>query len=834
MVSPVQVILNPENFEEARETGGGGPNKEFFPGRDKDFLGHKRHLLRQISKISRALSNQSDTDIGYLKVVLRREAWAKSHRPFRSLFKLDLVPVVGGIDLGEMLFEVNPEVLSLVAREVKQSEETTTWKLNKRTGKLFPNPSRRRSETGAIERIEIYGPDDRRAFTLEQAISWLSNPVTGGSYQIELFDAPPPRNTLDALDDRHRNLFASFLDGLGRIGNGLTVQRLVTRERSQPRLQMRLSTSVEPPTILLQPVKGERRRSLSRFDASEKRHGMLLSFLEKHPLVRRIELPGVLIRSARQGRVRPGMPLLPGRNTAKVYPKVGVIDGGIDDVLGDWIVDRWNILAEDDADSAHGTFIGGLLIAASSLNGNEVCSEPDGADLVDIAVFPSEDDPGAFANYYPGGLPEFFDEVEFAVAEARSRHGVRFFNMSLNVRQPASTDVYSAHAARIDQIAEDHDAIIFVSAGNLDSNNKRPEWPDDEAQALANLAAARDDRMLMPSESIRNVSVAAVNPPDTAPSICRAPACYSRRGPGIRAGVKPDFAHVGGSGSPHDPLGHGLFSLAPGNTVVDGCGTSYATPMVAKTASVLDSMIEGDVSRETLLALMVHHAETPTVLRARSISILARHLVGHGVPVSSSSMLENDDHQITLVVASRIREGQQVNFRFAWPASLVTAEGKCRGRAKLTLVSTPPIDPRFGSEFVRVNVEASLQQEDPKKGINGGWIGRLDPVYLPEKADHPTIEAELIEHNLKWAPAKIFAKTMSRGVGRSSNWRVLVSYLTRAGEAMPENGVPFTAVLTIEDPRKESPVFNDMRQTLNAIGVQLSDIRTAARITTRV
>jgi len=61
-----------------------------------------------------------------------------------------------------------------------------------------------------------------------------------------------------------------------------------------------------------------------------------------------------------------------------------------------------------------------------------------------------------------------------------------------------------------------------------------------------------------------------------------------------------------------------------------------------------------------------------------------------------------------------------------------------------------------------------------------------------------------------------------------------VEYLTRDGERIPDNGIPFTAILTIFDPNEEEPVFNDMRQTLQSIGVQTVDIKTAARIVSRV
>jgi hypothetical protein len=150
------------------------------------------------------------------------------------------------------------------------------------------------------------------------------------------------------------------------------------------------------------------------------------------------------------------------------------------------------------------------------------------------------------------------------------------------------------------------------------------------------------------------------------------------------------------------------------------------------------------------------------------------------------------------------------------------------------LVSTPPLDPRFGSEFVRINIDGALQQEDFDKKGKLHWRGRLDPIYLPGKAEAPVVEAERIEHGLKWSPVKAFARTMPQGIGKSSNWRLFVEYLTRAGEQAPDTGVPFTAILTIADPERKRPIFADMRQSLQALGVRIEDIRTAARVATRI
>ena len=45
MASPIQIILDPGEFqEEVRDAGGGGPKKDFFAQRNDDFRAHKRVL----------------------------------------------------------------------------------------------------------------------------------------------------------------------------------------------------------------------------------------------------------------------------------------------------------------------------------------------------------------------------------------------------------------------------------------------------------------------------------------------------------------------------------------------------------------------------------------------------------------------------------------------------------------------------------------------------------------------------------------------------------------------------------------------------------------------
>ena len=393
MASPVQIILNPENYEEAREAGGGGGRKDFFAHRDAEFLAHRTALMGQIDAIANAIIAQSQGDIGYVKVILRREAWAKSHRPVTSLFRADRTPLVGGGDLGVMLIEARPEPLRRVAAEIYRAETHTEMRFNEQKQKDEPYPSARKSETGAIDRIEIYGSSDRRSFSVKDAVAWLSNPITGSGYQVELFDSPVPRSEWDRVDAGRRRLAESFVAGFSAVDHGLTVDRLPNYGHKQPLLSVRLDQSSSRPVLRLnESTASERRRDLATFDADIEPHVRLLTFLDSHPLVRRVELPGIVVRATGQSkttvRARPAAATIPARDSRRTYPRLGIIDGGISAALSDWVIDRWDILADADTDLSHGTFIGGLAAVGGALNGKDICPEPDGTELVDVAVYP--------------------------------------------------------------------------------------------------------------------------------------------------------------------------------------------------------------------------------------------------------------------------------------------------------------------------------------------------------------------------------------------------------------------------------------------------------------
>lgn len=386
------------------------------------------------------------------------------------------------------------------------------------------------------------------------------------------------------------------------------------------------------------------------FNASVDRHIHVLTFLEQHPLVRFIGLPGKLVQSSEPVRSNPISASIPQKDAGQRYARLGVIDGGVSDVVGDWVIDRWSVLDDTDVDATHGTFISGLLIAGTLHNDGGCLDEVDGIEVYDARVYPRE---VSFGSYYQN-FDGFFDEVESAILEARNQHGVRVFQPEHECAAPVHPSHCSRWASRFDKFADEYDGVVFISAGNL--NDMRPEWPSaNEHAERHHLHAGRICAQRLGRRTQSGMMSV----------IAHAPACYSRRGPGLRSLLKPDYAHIGGAGIAHAELDHGLYSISPTGSVADSCGTSFAAPLVAKTAARLDLLVDGGLSRETMLVLLTHHARRPGVLSAKILEPVARQLVGHGLPPSAAGILEGGDHEITLVFATRLPRDKQLVFPFS-------------------------------------------------------------------------------------------------------------------------------------------------------------------------
>jgi hypothetical protein len=335
------------------------------------------------------------------------------------------------------------------------------------------------------------------------------------------------------------------------------------------------------------------------------------------------------------------------------------------------------------------------------------------------------------------------------------------------------------------------------------------------------------------------VAVGALNPPGST-HIEAAPATYTRRGPGLKVGVKPDVAHFGGTGDAATPRITHLISCDATGNQVHTRGTSFAAPLVAKTIAALDVATGERLAPRSLRAFVIHNAAVPLPLVSPRLRDVARQFVGFGQPSSASSMLETDDHAITMLFESRLTAGESkpaiLRFNFQWPAPLVdSASRACRGRVRMTLVYDAPIDQAFGTEFVRVNLSAHLRQRQPADRLDGkpSFHDEISQAFLPRTGKLTIPERSLIDHGLKWWPTKRYEADFSEGVGSSTEWRLEVESIVRAEAVFPAEGIPFSLIVTIEDDQRTAPIFQTIRQQFLAGRVDIQDIRTAVRVRTQ-
>ncbi|WP_374379506.1 S8 family peptidase [Dongia sp.] len=689
---------------------------------------------------------------------------------------------------------------------------------------------------GAIEAIDIAPSDRKRSFSAAEAVSAMTDPRAASGYLIELFEAQPLGVGHDGDALGFHKSFLSLQSIFLNAGDGL-VATLLPSPGGTPAIEALLTSTKEAPRLedrrLVQTNSNDFRHPV-RVDQDVMRHDEFLRALSAHPLVRRIRLP-LLIQPTNVDSTPSGSIFsIPARVVEGRYPKVGVIDTGIAGPLEAWVEARHDFLQPGEYDPDHGTMVAGVLVGARGANGPALAREEDGCSVVDLPLLPS----GPFLDTYGRrGFEAFLEELEVAIAEARETYGVRIFNMSLNVVASVDPDTYSIYAARLDDIQDRLGVLIVNSAGNLSGADWRPAWPGKVNQVLAQIATRTvNDTIFMPCESVRTIAVGALNPPGSA-HMEHAPATYTRWGPGLRVGVKPDVAHFGGTGDAANPTVTHLISCAPTGEQVQTCGTSFAAPLVAKTLAALDIATAERLAPRTLRAFMIHNSIVPAPLSNNRLKDVARRFVGFGQPADAASMLETGDHAITLVFESRLSVGVNrpaiLRFPFAWPAPLVDqASRACRGRVKMTLVYDPPIDQAFGAEFIRVNLSAHLKQRQPADQKDGtpSFHDQVSQAFLPRTGKLSIPEKSLIQYGLKWWPTKRYEADFSEGVGNSTEWRVEVESVVRAEATFPAEGIPFSLVVTIEDEQVGAPIFDSLRQSLIANRVQMQDIRTAIRV----
>lgn len=849
LLRPVQVVIDGDRFHAKPNKPPGGNQKDFFAGDDAAFVRHKADVTTKLSNIAQTLENK-DEPLGFLHVQMRETALAKSHRPLDRLFtQHNRFALVGGDREGNLIVQGAPRALQELSDLIERRAEATPRTKQDAGGRVTEVVSEYRSELGSIEDIRLHDRHDRVPFEPGLALEALGRKDAIGSYVVDLFPIDQTVAAPGAVD----KAVVRFLEAIAQIPGGIEVKPALPEDLRSRLIHPTLSLSVRllkdssrRSIILPRELRGEIKLpdethgpvavsisppSHASTDLDPKRNEDVLAMLAEQMLVRSVQ-PPLILDEGNPEPIPSGSPVpLPAPSSTSDHPVIGVLDGGIAKLptLAPWIAGAANHVPPNERNESHGTFIAGLCAGAYHLNPALAdYVESAGVKVFDLDLLPRRD---LRSTYYPDPAT-FFDQVDESVRAAKQAANVRVINFSFACG-PAQTAAYSIAAEAFDSIARKHDVIFVVSAGNLNGVESRPPWPEAANDAIQMLAAqSQSQGISAPAEAFHAVTIGALNPPGFADHPALLPTTYTRRGPGTGFSRKPDLAHVGGvTAGPETANKTGLASFAPSGALVDNCGTSFAAPLVGATLATLDQRLDRKASRELLHALMIHRAQRNKALSSKVIRHIAPEFVGFGLPLRADDGLVDTPHEITVVFDQVLPREKVLDFKFAWPSSLTTPNGACRGEVVLTMVYSPPIDRAFKDEALRVELDAHLRQEviDPETG-EVTWEGQLDHDGATTPPGTKKREKELIKNGVKWSPIKRLTTTMPKGRGNSSNWRLIVEPLTRKAADFPEDGIRFALLMTIRDLAGKAPVNDQMRSILLGMGLTLADIQVAARV----
>lgn len=475
-------------------------------------------------------------------------------------------------------------------------------------------------------------------------------------------------------------------------------------------------------------------------------------------------------------------------------PIVGVLDTGVSsNHLEPWVAERVNYDVPSETDSGHGTFTAGLIVDSRGLNGGDTRFPSDSARLLDAQVMPRT------------GISEAYlhERVIEVVTDPRNA-AVKVWNCSFG-SEKLDPESYGTFAQELDSLSSRLGVLFVVAAGNYQLAPARG-WPPADGVVY-------DDRIMSPSESITSITVGARAHKGGLVDEGR-PASYTRRGPNFASHVKPEVCHWSGDLAPDGTLkGHGVRSLVPSGELAESVGTSFAAPIVSTTAATTWRMLEQSgavetVSPELVKGLVIH----ASALADASTEAGFRDYYGWGVPPSAMQVLGNETNSFTTVHEVEMIPGSNwFKEPFPMPDCLLTAEGKFRGEVVLTVAYAPPIDPAFGPEAVRYEIEGALGHVT-RFGEDRAVFESITPGEHP--SDDLREKSQIAEG--KWSPVKTYRKRYPQGVKGGTNWALRLSLTERVSEEIGRSQRVY-AIVTLRDLGADLPVYVDGLQAISRL-----------------
>lgn len=511
------------------------------------------------------------------------------------------------------------------------------------------------------------------------------------------------------------------------------------------------------------------------------------------------------------------------------FPVVVVVDSGIASNipgLESWVAGRDSEVAPAYRNTDHGTFVAGLICWGSQLNPTIAGLDDGPCGVYDLQVIPN-DDPAKGST-----LPLFESEFLQTLDEALKQHANKYkvWNLSLGTSAVCSLDKFSELAEELDNLQEKYQVSFVISAGNYDTPPLL-DYPRTGKQLSAG-------RITTPADSVLGITVGAVSHVDYKAKGPKEhqPSAFSRHGAGPNYVIKPDLVHYGGACATDASHISGIRSVN-GNGSAENLGTSFATPLVARTLAQIYHQVTPTPSPVLARALLTHHARDPRT--SQRVPDGEENFFGFGLPAPVPYCLECTLHTSTLVFDDVLRPGYFLEWNdFPYPPSL-KRDGKYYGEVWMTVAFAPARGARWGTEYCETHIDAHFGVYRKEKSRETGLVKPMLKFVGLVPPEHKNVgelyESYQVEKLRKWAPVRTYYGNMEGGE-RGERWRMMLRLLTRHGIEDEDafKPQPFSLIVTISDPQKKVRVYDEMAQLVrNRFQSQNLTVRAAARVKAR-
>lgn len=341
---------------------------------------------------------------------------------------------------------------------------------------------------------------------------------------------------------------------------------------------------------------------------------------------------------------------------------------------------------------------------------------------------------------------------------------VKIFNLSFGTKKPIIDFSISALASELDSLCKKYDKLFVIASGNMHHSE-----PHDWATFPAYVGDAAQ-RITAPAESLLSIAVGSYAHAQSMNdvSLPMQLSAFSRSGPGMDGGIKPDLVSVGGNcyvrrGAADFRSESATAGLdGAGTSIAYNVGTSFSAPLVTHNCAQLLGDNPG-ASANLLKCYLLHFSSNVGLNGA--VAHRPDNNYGFG-EFQAADYFGNHTNRLLFAYEGGITASEYVHIPFHIPRAFDTQTSK-RMKIKFTVIHNPEVDSENPAEYSLSDIlfEISKNFNGSKRKVGG-------------------TNASLSKYSSKWNPVIKYERVFDREFS-SGEWEIRLRLNTRG--ALDEN-----------------------------------------------